>query len=77
MEPVWFNIFINDIDSGIKCSLNKSAHSIKVSGAFYMPEGQSAIQRDLKKHEKQAYVNLTRFKAECRILHMCQGRLWY
>lgn len=42
-----------------------------------MPEGQTAIQRDLKKHEKQAYVNLTRSKAECRILHLSQGRLWY
>lgn len=35
-----------------------------------MPEGQGTIHRDLKKHEKQAHVNLTRFKAECRILHL-------
>lgn len=48
-----------------------------MSDAFDMPEGQSAIQRDLKEHEKQAYVNLSRVKAECRILHLGQGRLWY
>ncbi|KAJ7415440.1 rna-directed dna polymerase from mobile element jockey-like [Willisornis vidua] len=73
LEPVLFGILINDTDNGIKCSLNEFVHSTKMSGMFDVPEGQSAIQGDLEKHEKQACVNLTRFmKGKCRT-HLGQG----
>ena len=65
--PVLFNIFVSDMDSGIKCTLSKSADDIKLCSTVNMLEGKDAIQRDLDRIERWACVNLVKFnKAKCK-----------
>ncbi|TRZ24987.1 hypothetical protein HGM15179_002092, partial [Zosterops borbonicus] len=66
LGPIPFNVFLSDLDDGIKCTLMKIA--TRLIGKVDVSEGRATLQQDLDRLEDRVHKNLMKFNKDKCIL---------
>ena len=71
LDPVLFNIFINDMDKEVQGTLIKFADDTKLGGIANTLEDRNKLQSDLDRLENRAENNRMKLNRDkCQVLHL-------